>query len=64
LGLFQTWFKHAKLDYSFKPNEFICKYIDERKYYGEWIENNNELIAYDILQAKVKRNIFDYNEKT
>jgi len=62
-GSFKTWLENAKLDNSLKPNEFICKYIEERTHYGEWIETNNELIAYDILQAKVKRNIFDYNEK-
>lgn len=62
-GTFQTWLKHAKLDKSLKPNEFIKKYIEERIHYGEWLETNNELIAYDIQQAKVKRNIFDYNEK-
>ena len=62
-GSFQTWLKHAKLDKSLKPSEFISKYIEERIHYGEWLETNNEAIAYDILQAKVRRNIFDYNEK-
>jgi len=62
-GSFQTWLQNAKLDNSLKPNEFISKYIEERTHYGEWIETNNEAIAYDILQAKVRRNIFDYNEK-
>ena len=61
-GDFTTWIKQYNLDITFKPTEFITKFIEQRNIYGKHIEDANDDIALEIKARKTKQHIFNYND--
>lgn len=62
-GSFKTWLKLVKLPEDTRQTGYIYKFTKERNIYGDLIEQENPNISLEIKQSKVKKNIFDYNEK-